>query len=121
MWTVSSTLILLITADKKCVCAAQDDVLSESSAPSERPSVGSLAQQSNMSQLGGAPRSGSDNPERHAQAEIGNAVGTAIGKPRVGSRTMMSPQQAAEDQQKTEQVRIRSTKPLRCTIAKDSE
>ena len=86
---------------------AQDDVLSDSSAPSMQPSAGSLAQQSAQGQLPGeAPRSGSYAPEAHSQKELGNAVGTAIGKPRVGSRTMMSPQQAAADEQKTQQVRV---------------
>jgi len=87
---------------------AQEDVLSESSAPSmQQPSVGSFAQQSAQMQLpGDAPRSGSYAPEAHSQKELGNAVGTAIGKPRVASRTMMSPQQAAADEQRTQQVRV---------------
>ena len=81
-------------------------MLSESSAPTEKPSIGSLAQPSAAS-LDEAPRSGSNVAEARAQQELGNAVGTAIGKPRVTSRTMMAPQQQAADQQKTAQVRIR--------------
>ena len=82
-------------------CAAQEDVLSESSTPSELPS----SIPSTTTPLGEAPRSGSNAAEVRAQQELGNAVGTAIGKPRVASRTMMSPQQQAQEQQKTQEVR----------------
>ncbi len=83
-----------------------------------QPSVGSFAQQGAQVQLpGDAPRSGSYAPEAHSQKELGNAVGTAIGKPRVGSRTMMSPQQAAADEQRTQQVRVMPRQTLSGTLA----
>ena len=71
----------------------QDEVLSQSSTPSEQPSAPKP-----VVPIGDAPRSGSNADEVRAQQEMGNAVGTAIGKPRVGSRTTAMPPQQQEQQ-----------------------
>jgi hypothetical protein len=69
-------------------------VLSQSSTPSEQPS----APPKPVVPLGDAPRSGSNADEIRAQQEMGNAVGTAIGKSRVGSRATPMPPQQQEQQ-----------------------